>query len=174
MESQLRPDQRDCEAVMTAGRKPATSAQDARFNQDPTQMERAHEGAGTQGCRAAASFNLNNERNIAQPVVVSAMAEARSCCQKPRVHPLLHVHPSVREAQTTVQTTGRAARTINQLAAVCGGCEEPSCQSLLTSCEVDCISDDDCTGTDQRCVLGTCLREGTARFTLVWSAQAPL
>jgi len=75
-------------------------------------------------------------------------------------------------ARTTAGTFSQA--NINQLASACGGCDEPSCQSLLTDCEAACVVDTDCGSSDQICANGVCVREGALRFTLTWSAATDL
>ncbi len=65
-----------------------------------------------------------------------------------------------------------SAANINQVALACAGCDEPSCQSLLTDCEGEgeCTSPDDC-ASDETCVDGNCVGQGDLRFTMRWSAE---
>ncbi len=63
-----------------------------------------------------------------------------------------------------------SAANINQVALACGNCDEPSCQSLLTDCEGECINPEDC-ANGETCVDGNCVGEGDLRFTMRWSAE---
>ena len=73
-------------------------------------------------------------------------------------------------ARTSAGTFSRA--NINLLAAACGNCDEPSCQSLLgPECQ---STGSQCTpacAADETCVDGVCVGEGALRFTLRWSTS---
>lgn len=70
-------------------------------------------------------------------------------------------------ARTSAGTFSRA--NLSLLAAQCGGCDEPSCQSLLDSCG----SCDACM-VGEACVDGMCIGDGVLRFTLQWSTSSDL
>jgi hypothetical protein len=67
-----------------------------------------------------------------------------------------------------------SAADINDLALACGGCEEPSCQELLTSCE---NPGEECPGGcggGQQCVNGICVGAGALAFTMTWDVATDL
>lgn len=62
---------------------------------------------------------------------------------------------------------------IAHLAAACGGCDEPSCRSLVGDmCELGdfCLADADCLA-DEVCFTGQCVGAGALRFSLSWGAS---
>ena len=72
--------------------------------------------------------------------------------------------------EVAVTSAGEISRaTITDLALVCGSCDEPSCQSLLTAqCQGECFSSADCE-SGESCQGGTCVGDGALRFTLRWA-----
>ncbi|HCH62281.1 MAG TPA: hypothetical protein DFR83_05715 [Deltaproteobacteria bacterium] len=62
------------------------------------------------------------------------------------------------------------AADIEYLASACGQCDEPSCQDLISECEAQCLTDEDC-GAEEACLQGVCVGGGALRFSLSWSSS---
>ena len=67
------------------------------------------------------------------------------------------------ETATTNGGQSFTRTSVQPLLAACGGCDEPSCRSLVDSGICECATDSDCFG-DESCDGGVCVAEGVLRL----------
>lgn len=115
-------------------------------------------------CVPASSMRVNSD-NMAAGLMLSIPPDL--CDQLSRICHDIRCYESARTSAGLITRSN-----VNQLAMICGGCDEPSCQPLLDMCvDGECTGDGDCRD-GERCVSGQCVGEGLLRFTLSWSEVA--